>query len=39
MADEVTKPRLEHESEIQDIQIMLKSDAHPIKIRDLKVCR
>ncbi|RDD44892.1 DNA replication licensing factor mcm5 [Trichoplax sp. H2] len=36
MADEVTKPRLEYESEIQDIQIMLKSDAHSIKIRDLK---
>lgn len=36
-ADEVTRPRPEEEEDVQDIQIMLKSEANPIAIRNLKV--
>ena len=38
MADEVTKPRPLGEEEVQDIQIMLKSDANPMSVRELRVC-
>ena len=37
VADEITAPRPEGETEVQDIQVMLKSDANPIAVRDLKV--
>ena len=37
-ADESTRPRPEGEEEIQDIQVTLKSDAHPDGIRYLKAC-
>lgn len=36
VADEITAPRAEHEDEVQDIQILLKSKANPTNIRDLK---
>ncbi|XP_071816407.1 DNA replication licensing factor mcm5-like [Apostichopus japonicus] len=36
MADEVTQPRPEGEEEIEDIQIMISSDANPVSIRHLK---
>lgn len=40
VADEVTRPRPVGEETVQDIQVMLKSDAHPASIRNLKVrCR
>lgn len=37
VADEITSPRPEGEEEIQDIQILLQSNANPTNIRDLKV--
>ena len=37
VADEVTRPRPVEDEAVQDIQVMLKSDAHPINIRSLKV--
>jgi DNA replication licensing factor MCM5 len=37
VADEVTKPRPEGEEEVQDIQVMMLSAAHPTSIRALKV--
>ena len=37
MADEVTRPRPTGEEVLQDIQVMLKSDASPSSIRSLKV--
>lgn len=37
VADEVTRPRPLGEETVQDIQVMLKSDAHPSSIRNLKV--
>lgn len=37
VADEITAPRPENEEEVQDIQILLRSNAHPTNIRDLKV--
>lgn len=37
MADEVTRPRPVGEEVLQDIQVMLKSDASPSSIRSLKV--
>lgn len=37
VADEVTRPRPAGEETVQDIQVMLKSDAHPSSIRSLKV--
>lgn len=37
VADEITAPRPENEEEVQDIQILLQSNAHPTNIRDLKV--
>uniref|UniRef100_A0A8C2C1Y4 DNA replication licensing factor MCM5 n=1 Tax=Cyprinus carpio TaxID=7962 RepID=A0A8C2C1Y4_CYPCA len=36
VADEVTRPRPVGEETVQDIQVMLKSDAHPASIRNLK---
>lgn len=37
VADEVTRPRPVGEETVQDIQVMLKSDAHHGSIRSLKV--
>ena len=37
VADEVTRPRPVGEETVQDIQVMLKSDAHHTSIRGLKV--
>ena len=37
-ADELTQPRPEGEEQVEDIQVMLKSDANPIQIRQLRVC-
>lgn len=39
VADEITAPRPENEEEVQDIQILLQSNANPTNIRDLKVSR
>uniref|UniRef100_A0A3P8ZT75 DNA replication licensing factor MCM5 n=1 Tax=Esox lucius TaxID=8010 RepID=A0A3P8ZT75_ESOLU len=36
VADEVTRPRPVGEETVQEIQVMLKSDAHPASIRNLK---
>lgn len=36
VADEITAPRPENEEEVQDIQILLRSNAHPTNIRDMK---
>ena len=35
-ADELTQPRPEGEEQVEDIQVMLKSDANPIQIRQLR---
>lgn len=37
VADEITSPRPEGEEEVEDIQILLQSNANPTNIRDLKV--
>lgn len=37
VADELTNPRPEGEEKLEDIQIMLNSDAHPSNLRSLKV--
>lgn len=37
IADEVTAPRPEGEEKVEDIQIMLSSDAIPDNLRQLKV--
>lgn len=37
VADEVTRPRPVGEEAVQDVQVMLKSDAHHASIRSLKV--
>ena len=37
VADEVTRPRPAGDEVLQDIQVMLKSDASPSSIRSLKV--
>ena len=37
VADEVTHPRPEGEEEVEDVQVMLHSNANPCSIRDLKV--
>lgn len=37
VADEITSPRPEGEEEVEDIQIMLTSDANPAGLRDMKV--
>lgn len=37
VADEITSPRPEGEEEVEDIQILLQSNAHPTNIRELKV--
>lgn len=36
-ADELTAPRPEGEEEVQDVQVLLKSDANPTQIRELRV--
>lgn len=36
VADEITAPRPEHEEEVQDIQVLLNSNAMPTNIRELK---
>lgn len=36
VADEITAPRPEGETEVQDIQVLLTSDANPIAVRDLQ---
>lgn len=37
VADELTAPRPEGEEHVEDVQIMLSSDANPSNLRDLKV--
>lgn len=37
VADELTAPRPEEEQEVEDVQIVLSSDSHASKLRDLKV--
>ena len=37
-ADELTQPRPPDEEHVEDIQVLLKSDANPIQIRELRVC-
>lgn len=37
VADEITAPRPENEEHVQDIQVLLQSNANPTNIRDLKV--
>jgi len=37
VADEVTRPRPEGDEDIQDIQVMIRSAAHPTCVRALKV--
>ena len=37
VADEITRPRPDGETEVEDIQICLVSNANPSNIRDLKV--
>lgn len=36
VADELTSPRPEGEEQVEDIQIMLTSDANPSSLRDMK---
>uniref|UniRef100_A0A6B0VF75 DNA replication licensing factor MCM5 n=1 Tax=Ixodes ricinus TaxID=34613 RepID=A0A6B0VF75_IXORI len=36
VVDEITRPRPEGEEDVADIQVLLKSDAHPIPMRDIK---
>lgn len=36
VADEITAPRPIHEEEVQDIQVLLSSNANPTNIRELK---
>lgn len=38
VADEITSPRPEGEEDVQDIQVLLQSNANPVNIRELKVC-
>lgn len=38
VADELTSPRPEGDEVVEDIQIMLSSDANPANLRALKVC-
>lgn len=37
VADEITAPRPDNEEQVEDIQILLQSNANPTNIRDLKV--
>ena len=37
VANEVTRPRPSGEEEVQDIQIMLRSDSNPVQVCQLKV--
>lgn len=37
VADELTAPRPEGEENVEDIQIMLTSDAHPTNLRNMTV--
>ncbi|KAH7972068.1 hypothetical protein HPB52_006162 [Rhipicephalus sanguineus] len=36
VADEVTRPRPEGEEDVADIQVLLKSEAHPVPMREIK---
>ncbi|XP_017891576.1 DNA replication licensing factor Mcm5-like [Ceratina calcarata] len=36
VADEITAPRLEGEEKVEDIQVLLTSDAHPSSLRGMK---
>lgn len=38
LADELTAPRPEGEEKVEDIQVLLSSDAHAADLRELKVC-
>ena len=37
VADEITRPRPDGETDVEDIQVCLISNANPSNIRDLKV--
>ena len=37
VADELTAPRLEGEEKVEDIQVLLTSDGHPVSLRGMKV--
>lgn len=37
LADELTAPRPEGEEKVEDIQVLLSSDAHAANLRELKV--
>lgn len=37
LADELTAPRPEGEEKVEDIQVLLTSDAHAANLRELKV--
>ncbi len=37
-ADELTQPRPADEEHVEDIQVLLRSEANPVQIRDLRVC-
>lgn len=37
VADEITRPRPEGEEDVNDIQVMLSSNANPCGLRELKV--
>lgn len=37
LADELTAPRPEGEERVEDIQVLLSSDAHPSSLRGMKV--
>lgn len=37
LADELTAPRPEGEEKVEDIQVLLSSDAHPSSLRGIKV--
>jgi DNA replication licensing factor MCM5 len=38
IADEITRPRPEGEEQVKNIQVMLRSEATPVHIRQLTVC-
>ena len=37
MADDITRPRPIGEENVDDIQVIIKSEANPVPIRDIKV--
>lgn len=37
VADELTAPRFEGEEKVEDIQVLLTSDGHPVSLRGMKV--